>query len=239
VRLLLALAASAASAASAACSDRVAVLSVPVITTCELARVAAEGDACDLPEPCFQTAASGGGCCTTRETCRDGGLTVDTGCGSACTTQCGPDRDCPYGKAFCQGGLCTPCAGAHDCPACPAGWVRLERNGCPSCDCAPPSQCDVLDPSTCPDPARCYIGGLCAEGCQSFDCCVNVCSVASCFFLAPEGCPLPCRTIPGCTSCALEQCECIGNSFACRERCVAPGTVRDCKLPLSMVVIVP
>lgn len=48
--------------------------------------------------------------------------------------------------------------------------------------------------------------------------------------IAFEGCPVPCTRTPGCSSCALEQCECLpGGTWSCKERCVAPGSVRACK----------
>lgn len=227
-------------AALATCSTPVRVLEVPRITDCDLARIGAEGDACTLPEPClWSEPAADGGCCTTRATCRGGRLSLDVGCGQACR-DCGREADCPFGIAFCLGNQCAPCPDTEPCAPCPTGWVPLERNGCPSCECAPPSQCDVFAPGTCPSPNRCYIGAFCAEGCDSIDCCVNVCSGADCIPLVFEGCPVPCSATPGCSQCALEQCTCTpGGQWACRERCVAPGSVRECRFPPHDVVIVP
>ncbi len=244
VRPRFAVAAPAALAALAAlalagCTSSVPVFELPPITDCEAARLGVDGDRCDLFDRCLWSDPAPGGCCTTRATCEQSVLSIDTGCGTECGL-CGPDRDCPFGEAFCQGDRCTPCPETAPCPPCPAGWVPLERNGCPSCECAPPSQCDVLSPATCLPPDRCYIGALCAEGCESFDCCVNVCSNAECIPIAFEGCPTACSTISGCSECALEQCECMpGGTWVCRERCITPGSVRECKFfrPGDVIVV--
>jgi hypothetical protein len=221
----------AALAACAACTNPVPVLELRSILDCEQARLGADGDSCALPEACLWSEPSvGGGCCTVRAACRQFELAIETGCGSTCDACPRGDLDCPFGAALCLGGLCTPCPRTDGCPPCPAGWVPFGRNGCPTCECTPPSQCDVFVPASCPAPDRCYIGAFCAEGCDAFDCCVNVCSNGDCIPIAFEGCPVPCTRTPGCSSCALEQCECLpGGTWSCRERCVPPGSVRACK----------
>ena len=228
-------------AACAGCPGSVTVLELPAILDCDAARIGADGDRCTLTERClWSEPGPEGGCCTTRATCEGLSLEVDTGCGDACGA-CSLDRDCPFGEAFCLRDRCAPCPDTRPCPPCPEGWVPLERNGCPSCECAPPSQCDVLTPGSCPSPNRCYIGERCAEGCELFDCCVNVCSNADCVPIVWEGCPITCSTIPGCGSCALEQCECLpGGTWVCKERCVAPGSIPACRfLRPGDVVVVP
>jgi len=236
----LAIAALAAGLALAhACTSPSAVLELPPIFDCEVARLGADGDLCSLPEPCVWSEPAAGGCCTTRASCPGGRLALDTGCGSECGP-CNGDDDCAFGRGFCHTGRCTPCPGAGPCAPCPPGWVPLQRNGCPSCECAPPSQCDILEPSTCPPPNRCYIGTRCSEACTSFDCCVNVCSNAECIPVAPEGCAAPCRVTAGCSACALEECQCLpGGVWGCRERCVAPGFGGGCRFGVEQVVILP
>lgn len=241
LRLLLA-----AALACAGCTTPVQVLQLPEIRDCEVARLGAQGDACALPEPCLWTEPSGGtGCCAHRATCTNGRLLVETSCSADCEL-CGHDLDCAFGEEFCAPGPehaeCVPCLPAGPCPPCPGGWVPLQRNGCPSCECAPPKQCEIFEPASCPSPDRCYIGQRCAEGCSGIDCCVNVCSGGDCVPIVWEGCPVACSATPGCGSCALEGCTCMpGGQWACRERCIPPGSVRPCQIPpdLGIIVIIP
>jgi hypothetical protein len=232
-------------AACAGCTTPVPVLQIPEIRDCALARISEEGAPCAFTAPCLWTEpASGGGCCANRATCNNRRLSLDNDCAAACQT-CGRDVDCPFGATFCvhgpEFGECAPCLPTGPCPSCPAGWVPLTRNGCPSCECAPPSQCDIFTPGSCPSPNRCYIGQRCAEGCSGPDpCCVNVCSGGDCIPIVWEGCPVACKNL-ACGECMLEQCQCMpGGTWACRERCIAPGSVRTCQVPPHPdIVIIP
>lgn len=110
------------------------------------------------------------------------------------------------------------CPAALDCEACPAGHDYLFRNGCQTCECAPPSHChEDLD---CGDGAFCAPGQRCAEGCDRLECCVNVCSDGACPGPAPEGCAMECAGQSCDGLCVAEGCFC--DAFTGSWQC-APG----------------
>lgn len=233
--------------ALAACTSPIPVLQLPVLSSCDLAQLGESGDPCNFSGACFWSeTTSSDGCCTVRGTCAQGRLSATRmDCRPQCEV-CGIDFECVYGEAVCNDSRCTPCPELDaSCAPCFPGWVPLGRNGCPSCDCAPPSQCSLLNPSSCPSPNTCHLGSRCAEGCDAPDCCVNLCTGSQCSGPAPEGCPVSCRITPDCSACALEGCVCTPASgggigrWTCHERCVEPVVVPECRFAVIGVEVVP
>jgi hypothetical protein len=121
--------------------------------------------------------------------------------------ECVDDLACAPGF-LCAGSHCYECEWDVTCEPCPDGQDYLMRNGCPTCQCAPPGQCH--DDSACGDGFVCALGSICAEGCSRLDCCVNACSDGSCLEPAPEGCSMDCER-PECgNTCLAEACWCDG-----------------------------
>jgi hypothetical protein len=113
------------------------------------------------------------------------------------------------------------CPSTASCPDCPAGWVRLAADGCATCVCAPPSECET--PGTdCAGGETCYAGAACADGCDAFTagCCANTCSPSGCAGPAPVGCQVECPGELGCTLCAHSACTCGGDRWDCEAICV-------------------
>lgn len=155
-------------------------------------------------------------CCARVLLCEAGTLRIGPpDCDPSCQP-CGSDRVCLPGT-ICEG-VCQPCPMIEPCTG-PAGWVQLERNGCPTCDFAPqPSAC--ADPSACMG-LDCYLGAACARGCTApEDCCVNVCAEPGCPPLAPLGCQTACPPELGCMLCATAMCACTGGAWECAVACV-------------------
>ena len=103
---------------------------------------------------------------------------------------CGPcagDLDCGP-EHLCLGESCVACDTTVECPPCPEGQEPLSRNGCPSCTCAPVSECIV---GACPEGLACEPGPVCVEGCQRLDCCSNVCVPPPLEAVPPEPAPEP------------------------------------------------
>jgi hypothetical protein len=207
------------------CTSEQAVLEVSQVTSCDGAWLATAGAACAFAGTCNRVDPADPVCCTDTAYCNNGALVADRACNPDCTG-CADDRECAPGAAICTAGHCTPCPSTINCQACPQGWQRLERNGCATCDCAPPSQCNPgpTVPGTtngCVLPEVCYPGKRCTPGCApGDDCCANTCSAPGCPGPAPVGCFMPCVNMP-CMQCAAESCECMPNgSWFCTPRCV-------------------
>src|SRR5262249_48004256 len=157
--------------------EREALRSAPdafTIATCDAAWPAKDGAACTLADACFRPGASDPLCCQDIAFCGAGTLVHETKCESGCS-KCDFDSDCGFGAALCDLGRCVACPDLGACAPCPDGWTTLARNGCPSCDCAPPSQCNAKQ--VCDGLEKCYLGAVCVLGCvPSFDCCANLCA---------------------------------------------------------------
>src|SRR5262249_21142357 len=156
-------------------------------------------------------------CCQDYAFCGAGMLIHETKCDPAACIKCVGDADCTFGKEICDLGRCVACPDLGACAPCPAGFATLARNGCPSCDCAPPSECDGARP--CGGVQKCYLGEVCVKGCvPSYDCCANVCADATqpCSMPAPLGCNMKCPVELGCGTCAAEACICDQGTWVCK-----------------------
>lgn len=190
--------------------------------------------ACDPPVPCKEDASCKPGsvcenlscvaCSDLPNSCLDPcpyGVPVPiirNGC-AVCTCPppqiCKEHAECPMGS-LCSAGTCLACSVAGDHCGAPCGpdtkVVAFIRNGCPVCECAPPSDCAI--DQDCGDPAvmHCYAGALCDPGCAGTPkCCYgNYCGPVGC----PELDKLPCSAV-GCpsamtckTACPRPTCKC-------------------------------
>jgi hypothetical protein len=201
----------------------------PPITTCAAAYLAPEGALCAMPDACFRPGLNDPLCCQDIVFCGGGQLVHETKCDPLCS-KCGFDADCPFAKAICDLGRCVACPDPGACAACPAGWTTLQRNGCPTCDCAPPSQCGP--DGSCPGDQKCYVGAVCVPGCiPGYDCCANVCAGVNppCSMPAPLGCNMKCPVELGCGLCAAASCFCEQGSWTCKPQCADVPT--KCFLP--------
>jgi len=143
-----------------------------------------------------------------------------------CLPACRFHSECPA-DSFCAAGGCRKCAEAPPCPAsCNWKWkpVRLERNGCAVCECAPPNEC-VRD-EDCPDGLVCYAGRQCADGCVEPGCCHgNLCSLPGCDPPQSADCAyVGCKdgVCSGDPSCALTGCKCAPGAtdeWSCPNTC--------------------
>lgn len=135
--------------------------------------------------------------------------------------------DCPY-EMLCAGGICQSCPEAGDnCGApCFDGSSRIAtvRNGCPVCECAPPSQC-WSDEDCGGPPMRCYPGSQCDDGCAGDPTCCsgNICALEGCdetYYLTcgAVGCPDGLMCV---TSCPSPQCMCDpgATGWTCEPDC--------------------
>lgn len=205
-----------------------------VVTSCdEVWRMGSSGAPCAFVGGCERPLPYQPECCTDYAYCGDDGLVMDTVCDEGCG--CGIDFDCPYGEAVCESPTCVPCPRTELCGECPPGFVPLVRNGCATCTCAPPPECEAAYayyPYDCADPGEmCYAGSVCADGCDPFTagCCANTCSAAGCAGPAPLGCFTPCVDGTG-DGCATVACECVQGSWSC-ESAPAPGLATTCVWP--------
>lgn len=174
-------------------------------------------DVCALPLPMSPT------CCAELVACTGGSLSVRPYCDDGCVT-CDGDSDCEPGMRLCDGQQCVACPDVTSCATCPAGTAPITRNGCRTCECAPPSQCEASDPAGHCDPMNtqvCYPGQRCGDGCQPGEagCCLNVCALPGCASPAPLGCDTPCRSANGCMTCQTTNCRCDGMAWTCDEVC--------------------
>jgi hypothetical protein len=175
---------------------------------------------CALPLPAAPA------CCSEIVTCSGGVLGVHLYCADTCVT-CTGDLDCPRGESLCDGEQCAACPDPRACAPCAMGTTQLVRNGCATCECGPPSECEPADNTGCDpgDMLRCYPGQRCLAGCQPGEsgCCINACALPGCASPAPLGCDTPCPIELGCQSCQAAACRCDGMAWTCDAVC-APAT---------------
>ncbi|MCA9605504.1 MAG: hypothetical protein KC619_07905 [Myxococcales bacterium] len=197
----------------------------PPISTCEEALdVGMEGDDCEgLEMGCIRDT----GCCFEHVFCELGHLVRFEDCGGC--VDCTIDRDCGPGLWCLPGGLCAPCPPPEDCPPCPDGLTPLVRNECPTCECVPPSECEIDE--ECGDPMlyQCAIGAFCV--CEDPGCCTNTCAPRDCSppEPPPEGCVVPCDD-PACPGfCRNIGCRCEADAWVCDVEC-AFDAMPDCGL---------
>lgn len=156
-------------------------------------------------------------CCIERAFCESGTLLRFSDC-ERCST-CGDDRDCAEG-VWCVSGRCVPCVPPEEPPDCTPPQEPYVRNGCPTAECQPPSQCEVDVDCGAPGVARCVVGRRCA--CIFDECCVNRCVDDTC--AAPEAPPEGCsRPEPSCpeTSGIMVDCVCVGAEWLCQSVCAS------------------
>jgi hypothetical protein len=205
------------------------------VTTCDQVWASgAPGDPCTLTAPCERDSPDDPSCCFDYAYCRMGELVMDTTCNPDCSS-CVDDHSCVAGAATCDGMTCTPCppiGPGQLCPPCPANWINLTRNGCPTCECAPPNECAPGPDGTSgcnmdPNGDQCYQGERFADpGCAPDDagCFANVCSMPGCTSPAPLGCFTACdpTTMPPCQMCATTACECdpATGAWTCQSICI-------------------
>jgi hypothetical protein len=191
-----------------------------VVVTCDEAFSAQDGADCALAGPCERPLPANPACCTDYAYCTTSGLVVESVCSPDCA--CEVDTSCSYGEAMCTNSVCAPCPATDACPPCPEGWMPLLRNGCASCECAPPSQCDALGENCSDEQQICYAGASCAAGCDATQpgCCDNVCALPGCTDPAPVGCYTDCPPELGCELCATDHCICDGLRWTCDALCV-------------------
>jgi hypothetical protein len=209
----------------AACTQDAQVLDDPagVVLTCEEAWQSQSGAPCALDAPCARESPADPMCCTDFAYCAMDGLVTSTTCDPSCG--CTADSECEYGVRICNGMTCELCQDPETvCPPCPVGWERLLRNGCGTCACAPPSECEAPG-GLCDDQvSQCYAGAACADMCDAFTpgCCSNACGAPGCADPAPVGCYTDCPVELGCGTgiCATERCTCDGARWTCDAVCV-------------------
>jgi hypothetical protein len=208
----------------AACTAERQVLQNPagVITSCDAVwNGAQKGAPCSFADRCERGTPGDSICCTDLATCVDEVLVLDQTCRTECN--CSDDSQCAFGAELCEG-RCFACPSTDVCPPCPDGWVPLQRNGCATCQCGPPPQCDT--PGELCDPTGpgtvCYSGASCAEGCGANvpGCCSNTCAALGCSDPAPIGCVTACRPELGCSLCATSSCSCVDSAWVCDAICV-------------------
>lgn len=214
-------------------ADQPVLTAGPTLTSCEAvpSRVS-DLQACDFDGVCTwsdPTNPDGSACCSYFAICTEGRLLVEPMCQPECRT-CARDVECPAGVSWCDGTTCVACTDPGMCPPCPAGTVPITRNGCPTCTCAPASEC--TDPATCAAPSEsCYRGQVCAEGCapDELGCCANVCAAPGCAEPAPQGCLMDCPLGATCPQCMATACACSNGVWQCTAVC--SDVVGPCFLP--------
>ncbi len=183
-----------------------------VVTTCADAwRVGVNGGSCAFEGTCSRPSPLAPDCCTDYAYCAGSSLVLSDSCSEGCG--CISDDDCVSGASICAEGACVACPGEALCAPCPEGWERLSRNGCATCQCAPPSECG---PTAECEVGTCYPGASCADGCDAEHegCCANVCAEEGCASPAPLGC------VTACTDgsegwCATSFCACAAGAWVC------------------------
>jgi hypothetical protein len=156
------------------------------------------------------------GCCREALECTNGIITsVKRDCTSC--PACEKESDCNL-KSWCLGNHCEPCPLAVECPPCPAPFVQFVRNGCATCECGPPSNCEA-----CSGAEVCRAAQYCVDGCVGEVCCVQRCSVPLCSTPNPEGCSTDCGTT-SCGPCVARNCQCAGGTWVCERACAPEVT---------------
>jgi hypothetical protein len=165
------------------------------------------GDSCiGLPELCVEDTSA---CCKTMLACDKLTITSITRDCSTCAS-CAADKECS-GTDYCVNKVCEPCE-ARVCPACPSPFVRVLRNGCDTCDCAPPP-C-----GTCAGTQKCAQGAYCQPACDGPECCASFCAEGGCASPDPEGCSTDCGA-QSCALCRASACQCLGGKWSCSAVC--------------------
>jgi hypothetical protein len=204
----------------ASCTVRAPAL-VRVATNCdEAAAVYANADPayCDFVEIC---PVSLGACCRQELTCEDGAISArPVSCEPGCV-ECRFDAECPATE-ICDGSKCVSCPVATDgsgCRTCGATLEPQTRNGCPTCECLPMSECGV--DLECPAVETCLAGSACVANClDPRDCCANACGGELCPFPVPLGCLAACPVDLVCDgACVTTSCTCDGSSWRCDYAC--------------------
>lgn len=138
---------------------------------------------------------------------------------------------CTYFAVCTDGRLLVEPMCPMECPACPMGTVPLRQNGCATCTCAPPSQCDSTDPMACDPSLTCYRGQVCADDTMpgQLDGCANVCAAPGCAEPAPLGCRMDCPMELNCGTCMATDCSCSAGAWRCTPVC--SDVVGPCFLP--------
>jgi hypothetical protein len=222
----------AASATACVAADEPVLTAGPTLTTCAAVMTrASDLQACDFDGVCsWSDPANPAGtvCCSYYAVCNGGRLLVEPSCSPDCTQTCLNDAGCPTGAAWCDGTTCVACPDPAMCPPCPTGTMPVLRNGCPTCTCAPPSECAGTDPNTgvmeCDTPQTgevCYRGQVCTAGCAPGEptCCANVCAAPGCSEPAPQGCRMDCPTMENCPQCMATDCTCNNGVWQCTPVC--------------------
>jgi hypothetical protein len=193
------------------------------ITTCDEALGAEDGTLCEGIDRCVVRSSP---CCLEEVVCSRGSLVrLSPFCEPGCRP-CASDRECAPGT-LCEPDRCVACPSEMmGCPPCPDGLRPRLRNGCETCECAPPSECRV--PEDCPMGLECYPGQACDPFCMdgSTECCANVCALPGCFERAPLGCATLCPPELSCEGrCVAVRCACDGRTWRCESTCAPPGVV--------------
>jgi hypothetical protein len=138
---------------------------------------------------------------------------------------------CTYFAVCNEGRLLVESMCPMECTDCPTGTVPLRQNGCATCTCAPPSQCDDLDAMACDPSLTCYRGQVCADATMpgQLDGCANVCAAPGCAEPAPLGCRMDCPMELGCATCMATACVCDAGVWSCSPVC--SDVVGPCFLP--------
>ncbi|HUJ60637.1 MAG TPA: hypothetical protein VLX92_19180 [Kofleriaceae bacterium] len=216
--------------------DRDVLVANQTITTCPEALAGASGQACAFTGTCDGNPGSPSSCCSDTAYCEGGALVVNHACNPDCAP-CTDDRQCTLGAAICTNDVCEPCPSTASCTACPAGWTRLARNGCPTCDCAPPSDCNgatTANACLAVSSGICYVGADCTSGCAPGDegCCSNQCAAQGCTGPIPVGCMASCASsgVTCATTCVADHCDCVAGQWKCTAACV-DGAHASCIAP--------
>ncbi len=210
--------------ASCVAADAPVLTAGPTLTTCAQVEARANDlQPCDFDGVCSWSDPvnpDGTTCCTYFAVCAEQRLVIEPMCAPGCQA-CMTDGNCPSGEAWCTGSTCTACPPPDMCPPCPMGTVPIVRNGCPTCTCAPASEC--IDPASCDAPVgeQCYRGQVCSDGCAPGDagCCANVCAAPGCSEPAPQGCRMDCLMDPNCPQCMATDCVCTNGLWSCTPVC--------------------
>jgi len=205
---------------AASCTNERKVLDNPqfVVTSCDEAwRLATPGLPCAFDGPCSRPSPFDQQCCSDFAYCTRDVLVMDSVCQPTCA--CDDDSMCTFGVEECIDRRCQPCPSIEACGECPPGWIHLTRNGCETCSCAPPPQCD-LPQRNCLNGEACYLGS-CGGDCDPSQpgCCTTVCSAAGCIEPAPAGCYMDCPPELGCGICGADSCVCRAGTWVCNPVC--------------------
>jgi hypothetical protein len=216
--------------------ERDVLVDSPRVTTCAAALAATTGEPCAFEGTCMQASPTNALCCSDTAVCQADAVVADHTCKPECSP-CTDDSQCPFGAAICTGTACEACPSTSTCPVCPLQWKRLERNGCPTCDCGPPTTCNATSLACSGATSMCYPGARCTPGCVANDpgCCTSECAAPGCGLAgpAPVGCLATCtgpQTASGCNTCAADHCDCVSGAWHCTPTC-ANGTQASCIAP--------